>query len=57
MNDWEELGKDILSVMWCIYVTIMFAISLFNVEEWVDVYLTFTVWAFCLAIPTILRGR
>ena len=57
MNDWDEFGKDILTVIWCIYATVMFFITMFNVTEWVEVYMSFFVWAICLALPMILRGK
>jgi len=57
MNDWEEMGKNLLLIMWCIYVTIMTVISLFNVESLYEAFVALIVWMFMIIIPVGIRGQ
>ena len=57
MRELDEMLKDLLLVMWCLYVTVMTIKGLFQAEEVLDIWVGITVWAFMIIIPVGIRGQ
>ncbi len=55
MHDLEEFLKDLLLIMWVVYVTIMCVVQLFDVESFLDVFILFMVWTWITAFSCNAR--
>ena len=56
MSDLEEMLKDVLLILWCLYITAMSIYSMFQIEEAYEFFVIVMVWAWGVAIPAALRG-
>ncbi len=57
MSDLEEMLKDLLLIMWCIYITVMTIAGFFDAKEFLDIMVGVFAWAFMIIIPVGIRGQ
>ena len=55
MHDLNEFLKDLLLIVWVIYITIMCVAELFNVESLLDAMVLFMVWTWITAFSCSAR--
>jgi hypothetical protein len=56
MSELEEFLKELVFLLWCLYVTVMSIYGAFQAEELIDVLAAFFVWGFVIAISAGIKG-